>query len=86
MYVCMYYMYVFLYVFSLTSSKELLKAAVPCNGCTGERTGLRPSKQCSAEVDTFRRQFHFIYEEVPVTLYRCSESGLRVVAAQVGRE
>jgi len=34
-------------------------------------------------VGTFRRQFHFVYEEVPVTLYRCAESGLRVAAAQV---
>lgn len=34
-------------------------------------------------VGTFRKQFHFVYEEVPVTLYRCAESGLRVVAAQV---
>ncbi|CAE7404580.1 unnamed protein product, partial [Symbiodinium necroappetens] len=34
-------------------------------------------------VDTFERQFHFVYEEVPVALYRCTKTGLRVVAAQV---
>ncbi|CAE7520442.1 unnamed protein product [Symbiodinium sp. CCMP2592] len=34
-------------------------------------------------VDTFERQFHFVYEEVPVALYRCAKTGLRVVAAQV---
>ncbi|CAJ1372204.1 unnamed protein product [Effrenium voratum] len=34
-------------------------------------------------VDTFQRKFHFTYEEVPVALYQCSETGLRVIAAQV---
>ncbi|CAE7223586.1 unnamed protein product [Symbiodinium natans] len=34
-------------------------------------------------VDTFERQFHFVYEEVPVALYRCTKTGLRVAAAQV---
>ncbi|CAK9022306.1 Uncharacterized protein C05D11.1 [Durusdinium trenchii] len=33
-------------------------------------------------VDTFQHQFEFVYEEVPVALYRCTETGLRVAAAQ----
>lgn len=36
-----------------------------------------------SEVDTFKKIFEFTYEGVPVLLYRCSDTGLRLAAAQV---